>query len=120
SNSIKANEAIEMTKQLSHAALQNQKIEMSDVVKIMKSESLQEAEELLVTSEKERILREQQQATAIEEIKAKEAEKERAWEREKMGIEHENTMDEIDLKGEYDLKKQAMLSIGFNEDKDVD
>lgn len=120
SNSIKAHEAIEITKQLSHAALQNQKIELSDVVKIMRAESLQEAEELLLSSEKARLAREERQMMAVEELKAKESEKERNWEREKMQTEHQHNMEEIQLEGEIDLRKQVMLSVGFNEDKDMD
>lgn len=120
SNSMKSHEALQMVQQLSHAALQNQKIELSDVIKIMRSESIQEAEELLEVAENDRIEREQ--ATQSQQIQSQEeqAEKARAWEREKMQIEHSNTMEEISLKGEIDMQKQTILSMGFNEEKDMD
>lgn len=120
SNSMKSNEALQMVQQLSHAALQNQRIELSDVIKIMRSESIREAEELLLVAEKDRIQREQaiqQQQIQSQEQQANAA---REWEREKLGIEHTNTMEEIQLKGEIDLQKQTILSLGFNEDKDMD
>ena len=37
-----------------------------------------------------------------------------------MDREHQYTMAEIDLKGEKDIQKQLILSMGFNEDKDID
>lgn len=120
SDSLKSNEALEMVKQLSHAALQNQRAELSDVIKVMKSESIQEAEELLKRAERERT--ELEQANSEREIQAKQEaeEKAREWEREKMGIEHKNKMEEIQLKGDLDIQKQTILSLGFNEDKDLD
>lgn len=120
SNSMKSNEALQAVQQLSHAALQNQKIELSDVIKVMRSESIQEAEELLQTAEITRTEREQQTAQAQLQAQAEEAEKARAYEREKMEMEHRFKMEEIQLKGELDLQKQTILSLGFNEDKDLD
>ena len=120
SNSMKSHEALQMVQQLSHAALQNQRVELSDVIKIMRSESIQEAEELLQTAEANRIERDQsiqQQTIQSQEQQAKAA---RDWEREKIMLEHDNNMEEITLKGEIDLQKQTILSVGFNEDKDFD
>lgn len=119
SNSMKSDEALQMMQQLSHAALQNQMLELSDVAKIMNSTSIQQAQEMLEVSEKERMEREQvmeqQKLQSIEE-QNKAA---RDWEREKINIEHNNTMEEISLKGELDLKKQVILAMGFAEDKDI-
>lgn len=120
SNSMKSNEALQMVQQLSHAALQNQRVELSDVIKIMRSESIQEAEELLLVAEKDRIQREQAIQQQQIQSQEKQAEAARQWEREKLDIEHGNTMEEIQLKGEIDLQKQTILSMGFNEDKDLD
>lgn len=119
SNSIKSDEALQMVKQLSHAALQNQKIELSDVIKIMNSNSLQQAQELLELSEKDRVEREgamEQNRIASAEKLAKEA---REFEMNKIQTMHQNKMAEISLEGEIDLKKQAILAMGFNEDKDT-
>lgn len=120
SNSMKSHEALQMVQQLSHAALQNQRVELSDVIKIMRSESIQEAEELLELAEQNRIEREQAIQQQTIQSQEQQAEAIRNWEREKMGIEHDNTMEEIELKGQIDLQKQTILSLGFNEDKDID
>ena len=106
--------------QLSHAALQNQQVELSDVLMIMNSESTQEAEELLKVAESNRVEREQSIQQQQMQAQQQEAEAQRNWEREKMDKEHEHRMAEIDLKGEKDIQKQVILSMGFNEDKDLD
>lgn len=120
SNTMKAYESMELVKQLSHAAMQNQLIELSDVLTVSNSNSIQEAQEMLKVAETERKEREsqmqQQQLQAQQEM----AKAQQDWEREKMDIEHSNTLEEIELKGKIDLQKQAMLSVGFNEDKDLD
>ena len=73
---------------LAHAAMQNQKIELSDVLKVIKQDSIQEAEEALLVSEEIRGERDQavaereQEAKANSEARAKEHEKEK-WAHEK-------------------------------------
>jgi hypothetical protein len=106
--------------QLAHAAMQNQKIELSDVLKVIKQDSIQEAEEALLVSEELRSEREQANAQAAEKAKADMQQKQIDWEKEKMAQEHSNTLEEIDAKGNWDIQKQAMLSMGFDPNKDVD
>lgn len=120
SNSMKADEALQMVKQLAHAAMQNQAVDLSDVMRIMRSESITEAEDLLRKSEKEK--REQQAELQQQQQQAQEQMQQQmiAWEKEKMKLEHQYTMEEIDLKGQIELQKQTILSTGFNEDKDLD
>ena len=120
SNSMKADETLQTMKQLSHAALQNQQVELSDVLMIMNSESTQEAEELLKVAESNRGEREQAMQQQQIQSQEQQAEAQRNWEREKMQIEHQNNMEAIQLKGELDIQKQTILSVGFNEDKDLD
>jgi len=105
---------------LAQAALQNQKVEMSDVLKVLREDSIQEASETLEVAEETRIEREQANAEAERKFKAEEADKERQWEKDKMSTEHTYKINEIEAKGKQDIQKQAMLSIGFNEDKDFD
>ena len=120
SNSMKADETLQTMQQLSHAALQNQQVELSDVLMIMNSESTQEAEELLKVAESNRAEREQAMQQQQMQSQEQQAEAQRNWEREKMDKEHQYKMAEIDLKGEKDIQKQVILSMGFNEDKDLD
>lgn len=120
SNSMRSQEALQTIQQLAHAALQNQKIELSDTIKVMRSEALQDAEEILLVSEQTRIEREQASQQSQQQAMAEEAEKMREWEREKMQTEHANKMAEIQLKGDIDTQRQVILAMGFNEDKDMD
>lgn len=106
--------------QLAHAAMQNQKIELSDVLKVIKQDSIQEAEEALLVSEELRAEREQAQQQSQQKAAAEAQQKQIDWEKEKMAMEHQNNMEEIDAKGNWDIQKQAMLSIGFDPNKDVD
>jgi hypothetical protein len=119
SNSLKADEALQSIQQLSHAALQNQRIELSDVMKIMASSSVQQAQELLEISEQNRVEREQAMQQQDMQSKEQIAKAARDWEREKMEIQHANMMDEITLKGKLELEQQVVLAMGFNEDKDI-
>lgn len=120
SDSARAEEARETMKQLAHAAMQNQKIEMSDMISIIRQEGVQEAEEALKVSENSRNEREQKLATANSEAMAAENEKQHQRAIELKGVDHKNKLEEINVKGKLDLQKQVVLSAGFNEDKDAD
>lgn len=120
SNSMKSDEALQMVRQLAHAAMQNQAIEMSDIMKVMRSESITEAENLLKKSEKERREFAQQQQEAEQQAQKELQQSQQEFEKEKMYMEHQFRMEEIEKKGELELQKQTILSIGFNEDKDLD
>lgn len=106
--------------QLAHAAMQNQKIELSDVLKVIKQDSIQEAEEALLVSEDLRIKRDQEAQQA--DAKAKDAleQKERDFKKE----EWQHEADMIILKEvenrKTKIQEQTILSLGFNEDKDMD
>ncbi len=120
SNSMKSHEALEMVQQLSHAALQNQTAELSDVLKIMRSNSVQEAEELLKVAEKDRKDREQQMQESQQKAMAESEEKAREFKREEWAQDMAIMERQEELKTERELQKQAILSLGFNEDKDLD
>lgn len=119
-NSSKAHEAIELVKQLAHAAQQNQTIDLSDVIKVVRTEGIQEAEEQLAASEERKREQVQRDNIAAIQEQGKNDEKAREFEREKMEFERETDLLIEDKKTERDLAKQAMLSIGFNENKDLD
>ena len=119
-NASNAHESVELVKQLAHAAQQNNAIKMSSVIKVVRSQGIQEAEELLEQGENEMAEQVQQQQMQAIEAQGKNDEKARQWEREKMEIEQGNELEKIAAKGAIDLQKQAMLSLGFNEEKDLD
>lgn len=119
-NSVRASQALDAVKQLSHAAMQNQKAELSDIIKIYKSNTIQEAEELLTVAEQNRMEREdamqQQQLQAQKESE----EAARKFKREEHDMELEKINLEFDRKKDLEITKQLILSMGFNEDKDLD
>ncbi len=120
SNSSKIQMTKQMIQQLAQAALQNDKANFSDVIKITMSDTLQDAQELLEKSERdfekrqkelEQFKTQQQQELA----KQQEAYNQKAFEREKELI----ILKESERR-ETELQKQAMLSIGFDVNKDSD
>lgn len=117
SKSYDAKQAIE---NLGQIALQNQTADLSDIIKVMRSDSVNEAEELLDAAQQRKFA--QEQKAAKDKIKSDERaamlqrqEAERAHEREKELI----VLKEKERR-KTEIQKQAMLSIGFNENKDVD
>jgi len=120
SNSAKAHEAVELVKQMAHAAMQNQAIDLSDVIKVVRTEGIQEAEEQLEISEEKR--RKENQANQIAAIQEEEKgrEKAREFEMGKMKFDRETALMIEDKRTERELQKQVMMSMGFNEDKDLD
>lgn len=119
-NSSRVQEAKDLVKQLTHAAVQNQKAELSDVAAILRQDSIVEAEETLREAERER----DEKMKEMEEIKNKgQAEKDkRDADREKE--KHEREKEVIVLKEEERRKteflKGSMTAASFNADVDTD
>lgn len=119
-NTSQAYDAKQAVQQLAQAALQNQRADLSDVIKILRSESVQEAEEMLVVSEQ----RKTEEAQQIEKEKMKQAQQLQAAQEAEAEREHERQKELIILKEEErrktEIQKQAMFSMGFDENKDRD
>jgi len=119
-NSGKADAALQTIQTLGHAAMQNDKAELSDILAILRQDGTQEAEDILRASEKKKAQEAAQQAQ-----QAQQATKElKQMEDAQKQKEHDWKLEEITLKenlqSKRELQKQAMLSMGFNEDKDLD
>lgn len=119
-DSIKADEARNAVIQLSQAAIQNQQATLRDVIKIMRTTDATQAEEILGASEQ----RMQDNAMAMEQQKLQARREEMELEAAKEDREFEHEKQLIILKEEEErkteLQKQAILTLGFNEDKDMD
>jgi hypothetical protein len=113
-------EAKQTVDNLALTAMQNNKAELTDIIKVMKANSVQEAEEILGVAEKNAHQREMEMQEQMEEQKRQTIQQQQAFEAQK----HEWTIEEIVTKErerrETELQKQAMLSVGFNVDKDMD
>lgn len=120
SNSSKAWDAKQAVQQLSQAAMQNNKAELSDVIKVIRAESVQEAEELLAVAEKnaqERDMAMQNQKSLAD---SDAAEKQRAFIRETWEHEKELIILKEKERRETEIQKQLILSMGFDPNKDQD
>jgi hypothetical protein len=119
-NSSKAQEAKELIKQLTHAAVQNQKAELSDVASIIRQDSIVEAEEDLRKAERVR----DDKAKEIEEMKNKAAAEADKRAEDKAVKDHEREKELIVLKEEERRKtalvQGAMTGASFNPDTDND
>jgi len=120
SNSAKAEEAKDLIRQLAHAALQNQKVELSDVISIIRQESIIEAEETLKVAEEKRNAFESSQTQATIKANAEEKEKDREFEREKWEHEKDIVIVKEEEKRETEVIKGALVGASFNPDQDAD
>jgi hypothetical protein len=105
---------------LAHAAMQNQTIELSDVLKVIRKDSIAEAIEDLEVAEANRLAKLRQ-----EEERKNKANIELENKREEFAQKaHERAKEIIILKEEQrretEIQKQAILAVGFNTDKDMD
>tara|TARA_R110000803_G_scaffold205628_1_gene272442 strand:- start:15102 stop:17510 length:2409 start_codon:yes stop_codon:yes gene_type:complete len=119
-NSTKAEEAMQTIKQLAHAAMQNQKAELSDILAVIRQEGIVEAEETLKVAEKER----KAEQSAIEANKGAQAQEMMKLEQDALQKAHENDKELIVLKeGERRktvIAQSAITGMSFNPDADGD
>jgi len=120
SNSAKAEEAKDLIRQLTHAALQNQKVELSDVISVIRQEGIVEAEETLKAAEAKRNEYEQQSTQSTLKANADEAEKEREFTREKWQHEKDLAVLKEEEKRETVIVQGALVGASFNPDQDAD
>lgn len=115
-----AHEAKELVKQMAHAGIQNQMINMSDIIKIVKSDGLQEAEDYLKVAEDTKRKQMNEQQERIKQMEGEQQQQMIAAQKEKDMFDRETQIILADKKNATDIQKQTILSMGFNEDKDVD
>ena len=120
SNSAKAEETKETIRQLAHAAMQTQNANLSDVISMIRQESVVEMEETLKAAEDRRSQEVNQQQQ--QQIKAQQDSEEKAREHEKEQWEHDKEM--VILKEEEKRKtvviQGSLVGASFNPDQDAD
>lgn len=120
SNSGKAEQIKQNLTQLAHAALQSQKIELSDVISIIKHDSMVEAEETLKVAEKNRKEYEQQMQQQQLQAQQQQLQMQHQRDREKFQEDIEKLNVEYDRKEKLEILKGAMVGASFNPDTDKD
>lgn len=119
-NSSKAADAKQAVETLGQAALQNQQADLGDLIKVIRSNSVNEAEELLEAAHQRKM--QEEQAASREKLKADE----RARIQQQADLEKQWAHDEAMIvlkekeRRKTEIQKQTILSLGFNEDKDLD
>lgn len=112
--------AKQAVQQLAHSAMQNDKANLSQISKVIRASSIQEAEELLEQMERDA----NERAMELEKMKGQQQEKAFQMQTEENKKEFEREKELIILKEtekrETEIQKQLILSMGFNEDKDAD
>jgi len=120
SNSSKAFEAKQAVQQLSHAAMQNQKAELSDVIKVLRSESVQEAEELLTVAEDRAAERAEAGQASANKAKQDEMRMIADMQDKKFEQDKELIILKEEERRETEIQKQLIMSMGFDVNKDQD
>jgi len=120
SNSSKAFEAKQMVEGLAQAAMQNQAIDLSDVIKVIRTEGIQEAEEALVAGEDKKQYQKMQEGAAQQQGQAQQQKAMMEHEKEKWKHEADMIVLKEGERRKTELQKQAMLSVGFDPNKDSD
>ena len=113
-------EAKELVKQMAHAGIQNQMINMSDIIKIVKSDGLQEAEDHLKVAEETKRKQVDEQQSRIKQIEQQMQQEQIQARQKEKEFDRETQIILADKKHAADLQRQTILSMGFSEDKDVD
>lgn len=120
SNSSKAEEAKDLIRQLTHAALQNQKVELSDVISVIRQEGIVEAEETLKAAEAKRQAFEQSQTQSTIESQQRLAEEAREFKREEWKHEEDMIVLKEKERRETVIVQGALVGASFNPDTDSD
>ena len=100
--------------QLAPIAMQQDKANFSDMVRLIKTNSMSEFEQILIQGEQEKIARDQEMQQMQERINEQNIQAAEA----KDIREHQQELETIDRKGEWDMRKAVVQAQGFDTDKD--
>lgn len=119
-DAFKTQENQETLTQLAHAAMQNQMVDLSTVVRILQASSVQEAEEILADGEDRMQRKQQEQMQQQQEHEAKMAQMQMQAQKEEREFKLEFLREEEKLKKDREIAKQAILALGFVNNNDLD
>jgi len=118
-NSLDTVRIKEAINNLGLTAMQNQSIDMSDIIKVLKTDSITEAEEKLEVAEDKKRKQNQEADNARMEHENKIAADAKDFKREEWKHEEEMIIVKETERRETELQKAAVVAMGFAEDKDV-
>lgn len=108
-NSSKDQEVFDNLKALSQALIQNDKAKFSDIVKTLRTDSIEELESHIIQSEAKALAEQQQQIQAQLQAEAQMQQAQQQFELEKQALDHENK-----------IIVEQIRALSFSEDKDAD
>lgn len=117
-NSGKAYKIKNLIETLGQVAVNSQKAELSDIIRIHEEQDYVSAREILAQSEEKMHQRQRELNEELEKIKAQENERVHEREMEKLQFERETDLMVQDKKNEADLYRQAILATGFDKEAD--
>lgn len=115
-DSIKDNAIKQKIEGLAQLAIQQEKVNLSDVINIFKADSISELESRIVASENQFLANQQEQIQRQQEADAAAAEAMRQWEREK--VQGENIQKQLDRENKLEIA--IIQALGYAQDTDVD
>lgn len=119
-NSSKAEETKDTIRQLAHAAMQTQSAKLSDIVSMIRQESIVEMEDTLKAAEKEAAERDSKLQQQNLQAQAEEAEREREWKREENDMLIDRDRRKEEERRKTVLATAALTGMSFNPDADAD
>lgn len=119
-NTNKVEETKQAIQQLSMTALQNQKVELSDIIEILKADDINQASETLKIAEENRRQFDMQMQQQQQQAQAEEAEKQRQFLREQWDHEEKMIILKEEERRKTEIAKTAMLGASYNPDADRD
>jgi len=118
SSSLKTEETKETIKQLAHATMQNQMIELSDMIGILRQDNIVEMEETLKVAEKERNQRQQEAQQQQIQAQQEEGKAQREFLKEKHQMDKELIVLRETERRETEIAKASITGMSFNPDLD--
>lgn len=118
SDTSRTEEIKQTIEQLAHAALQNQRVELSDIISILKKDSIPEAEETLRVAEEVRQQRIQQEQQMQQQHQMEILEKNKEYEKEKFEKEKEILLLREEERRKTELAKVSLMGASFNPEQD--
>jgi len=117
-SSLKSEETKETVKQLAHAAMQNQMIELSDLITILRQDNLVEMEETLKLAETERNQRQQEVQQQQIQAQQEESKAQREFLKEKHQMDKELIVLRETERRETEIAKVSITGMSFNPNLD--
>lgn len=120
SNSSKAEDAKQAVTALAQAALQTQQADLSDIIKVIRSENVNEAEELLEVARARKAAELQESQKLAAESQERIAARADKLKRDEWAHEKDLVITKEEERRKTVIQQQTILSLGFNENKDMD